>query len=270
MNVICVDDEKPALENFRYTVMNIENVDSVNLFQRGTEALEWIKSNRVDIAFLDIEMADIQGVELAKRIHELNPKVYVVFVTAYGKYAIDAFGVNTIGYVLKPYDEEDIRKELDKLGVQKHGKGKNVVIETIPNFVVKVGGTPIYFGRLKVKELFALLVDRGEKGITSGDAIAYLWPDKPDDANSKSLFRVTLKRLIDNLKEYGIENIIDTSSREKHIIMDMVDCDLYKILKGEGDEDIQKKYNGYYMREFSWGEDTNALLNDLIGYIGDE
>lgn len=268
MNVICVDDERPALENFKYTVMGIENVDDVELFQRGTEALEWIKRNKVDIAFLDIEMADIQGVELARRIYELDPKVYVVFVTAYEKYAIDAFGVNTIGYVLKPYDKEDIRNELKKLDVRKTEKGKKVVIETIPDFVVKVDGIPIYFGRAKVKELLALLVDRGEKGITSGDAIAYLWPDKPDDANSKSLFRVTLKRLVDNLREYGIENIIDTNSREKHIVKNMVDCDLYKIL--DKDEEIQKKYNGYYMQEFSWAESTNALLNDLTGYTGEE
>lgn len=268
MNIIYVDDEKPAQDNFKYTVMNVDYVNSVNLFQRGTEALEWIKSHRVDIAFVDIEMADIQGVELAKRIYEADPKVYVVFVTAYSKYAIDAFGVNTIGYVLKPYGEEDIRKELDKVNKEKTKNGKKIVIETIPDFVVKVDNAPIYFGRLKVKELFALLVDRGSAGITSGEAVAYLWPDKPGDANSKSLFRVTLKRLIDTLQEYGIEHIIDTRSREKHIIADMVDCDLYNILNGN--TDAQKKYNGYYMREYSWSEITNALLTELTGYTGNE
>ena len=54
MNVICVDDEKPALDNFRLTVKNFSEIDSLNLFQRGKEAVEWVKGNHVDVAFLDM------------------------------------------------------------------------------------------------------------------------------------------------------------------------------------------------------------------------
>ena len=268
MNIIYVDDEKPALDNFIYTTADFPDVESVKTFQSGTEALEWIKTHKADIAFLDIEMSDIQGVELARRIYNVNPDIRVVFVTAYSKYAIDAFGINTIGYVLKPYSDTDIRKELDKLCIAKKDSYSKVVIGTMPDFVVRVDGKVLNFGRQKVKELFALLIDRGDRGISSGEAIAYLWPDKPDDAATKSLFRVTLKRLVDILCEYGIVDILDTSSRDKHVNKNKLDCDLYRIL--DGDAQASKKYHGYYLREYSWAEEMNALLTEITGYVSEE
>lgn len=262
MRIIYVDDEKPALDNFKYTVAEFEDIEEVTFFQSGLKAIEWAEAHSADAAFLDMEMAEIHGVELAKRLTAMNPDIHIVFVTAYSKYAIDAFGVDAVGYVLKPYGEEDIRKELDKVKKIRTCPKKKVTIKTIPDFVVYVDGNVIHFGRTKVKELFALFVDRGDRGISSGEVISYLWPERPDDSNTKSLFRVTLKRLMDTLESYGIEDILDTHSREKHIVEEKVDCDLYRIRNGE--IDAAKSYHGYYMREYSWGEETNAQISDIF------
>lgn len=103
MNIIYVDDEKPALDNFCLTVRNFPNIKNLQLFQSGKEALEYARKNQVDAAFLDMEMQEMHGLELAKRLKKVNPNINIVFVTAYEQYALQAFGVDAIGYLLKPY-----------------------------------------------------------------------------------------------------------------------------------------------------------------------
>lgn len=265
MNVMYVDDERPALDNFRLTVEGFSDIESLNMFQDGEDAIKWTKEQSVDVAFLDMEMPGIHGLELAKKLKDIDSNVRIIFVTAYSQFALEAFGVDAIGYVLKPYSAGEIRKELDKAKMVKASFRTNVEIETIPSFVVRVNGQVIHFGRTKIKELLALMVDRGEKGITSAEAISYLWPDRPNDVNTQSLYRVTLKRLMDTLADCGIENIIDSRGREKYIKADNVACDLYRIF--DGDTEAVKRYAGEYMREYSWAEERNAQLANMLGYV---
>lgn len=265
MHIIYVDDEKPALDNFRLTVESFSDIESLNLFQDGEEALKWVREQKVDVAFLDMETSGIHGLELAKRLKDIDSGIRIIFVTAHSQFALEAFGVDAIGYVLKPYSSGEIRKELDKAKMVKTLSQAKVIIETIPSFVVYVNGQVLHFGRTKIKELFALLVDRGDKGITSGEAISYLWPDRPNDVNTQSLYRVTLKRLIDTMETWGIDDIIDSRGREKYIRTDKVECDLYRIF--DGDTEAAKRYAGEYMREYSWAEERNAQLANMLGYI---
>lgn len=115
MNIVYVDDEKPALDNFRLTVRNFPNIKNLQLFQSGKEALEYAKKNQIDAAFLDMEMQEMHGLELAKRLKKVNPNISIVFVTAYEQYALQAFGVDAIGYLLKPYTRQEVKKELEKI-----------------------------------------------------------------------------------------------------------------------------------------------------------
>ena len=100
MKVIYVDDEKPALVNFESAVKNIEEIKSVNVFSDGSKAIEYIKDNEVDIAFLDMELSVTHGIQLAKEIKKFNVNIHIVFVTAYTKYAFEAFGVDAVDYIL--------------------------------------------------------------------------------------------------------------------------------------------------------------------------
>lgn len=262
MQVIYVDDEQPALENFKWITSSLSNVDSLNLFQDGEKAIEWAKMNVVDVAFLDMEMPDMTGIELARKLKDINVNIRIVFVTAYDQYALDAFGVDAIGYVLKPYTQEEIIKELNKASMMRPWPSQRVVIKTIPSFSVLVDGKALRLGRAKARELFALLVDRGERGITTGEGIAYLWPERSNDAKTQALFRVTYKRLVDALGQADIGYIIASKDNHRFICMDQVDCDLYRILSG----DIQtaKKYDGQYMQEYSWAEERNGQLYRML------
>ncbi|MDY5665520.1 MAG: response regulator, partial [Blautia sp.] len=114
MNVIYVDDEMPALDNFRMTVKNFSMVKNLQVFLGGEEAISWDCRNPVDVAFLDMEMQGMNGLEVAKELRKVNRDIRIVFVTAYEQYALQAFGVDAIGYILKPYSRKEVRKELEK------------------------------------------------------------------------------------------------------------------------------------------------------------
>lgn len=261
MRVIYVDDEEPAHVNFRMTVRDFPDIEDLRLFTSAEDALIWAENNPVDVAFLDMEMPEMHGLELARLFTRDDPNVRIVFITAYDRYALDAFGVNAVGYVLKPYTADDIRNELDKAARIKPVAASLVQIQTIPDFVVRANGRIISFGRPKVEELFALLVDRADSGLTVGDAIANLWPDRPADDNARALYRNTSKRLLDMLKQLGIGDIICSDGRKRYVDSEMVECDLYSIIGG--DIDTLRKYSGEYMRRFSWAEERNAWLYSL-------
>lgn len=203
-------------------------------------------------------MPVMNGIELAKRLKEIDRNIRIVFVTAFDQYALQAFGVEAIGYLLKPYSREDVESELEKASYVRPRPKKKVEIRTMPDLLITVDGNPLQIGHTKQEELLALLVDRGEVGITGGDAIACLWSDR---TSSDSSYRVTMLRLRDKLKEAGIEYIIGTKGKTKFIRTDQVECDLYQMLAG--DAKVIAEYSGAYLRRYSWAEERNAQLGEI-------
>ena len=260
MKIIYVDDEKALLENFKLTVEGLSKVESLNLFQKGEQALKWIEDHPIDMAFLDVEMPNMNGIELAKRIKEIDTNIHIVFVTAYQQYALEAFGVDATGYLLKPYDREEVEHELEKASRIKPIPKKEIVIQTMPDILVTVDGRTISMRNTKIEELFALLVDRGDVGVTSGEAISCLWEGCSADRNN---YWVTFSRLKDKLREEGIEHIIASAGRMKYIHTDQVECDLYQMLAG--DEEVIARYEGKYLQRYSWAEERNAQLMKIAG-----
>lgn len=258
MRVIYVDDESPALDNFRLTVEGLPEIDTLELFRKSEEALKWAEGNPVDVTFLDIEMPVINGIELARRLKQIDRNIRIFFTTAYEQYALDAFGVNALGYILKPYSREEVKEALETAALVRPRPAKEVIIQTIPGFAVWVNGNRLPLSGGKKAELLALLVDHAEAGVTSGEAIACLWPGRPADEKTQTLYRVTFHRLMDELKEAGIDYIIGSEGKKKYLVTDQVECDLYHILDGKA-ENI-KNYGGDYMKDYSWSETRNAQL----------
>lgn len=261
MHIIYVDDEQPAIDNFRLTTENFPEIRTLHTFRCGEAALEFAQQNTVDVAFLDMEMPGIHGLELARKLKEHDEGIRVVFVTAYSQYALDAWGVNATGYLLKPYTATDIRRELAKC-VYRPLPSHQVVIQTIPNFAVVVNGVPLHISGAKPRELLALLVDRGERGVTAGEGISCLWPDRPNDTGTQSLFRMTFKRLSAAMETAGAGYILDSRENRRFIKVEEVDCDLYRILAG--DRQTARRYDGEYLREYAWAEERNGQLSRML------
>lgn len=264
MRIICVDDERPALDNFAYTAQNFPEITDLRLFSDPEEALQWAREHPVDGAFLDIELPGMRGLDLARELCGIRPEMRVVFLTAYHQYAMEAWETDALGYVLKPYSSEDIRKQLERMVRYRPMPKRRVEIRTIPSLSITVDGNPLYLRREKTRELFALLVDRGATGITTGEGISCLWPDRPNSRDTGSLFRVTFMRLVKALQRAGIDHILTKEGNRRAIRVDQVECDLYRIL--DGDPEAAKAYGGQYLQEYSWAEDRNAQFSrDILG-----
>lgn len=262
MEVIYVDDEKPAISNFELTTAHFSEIRTLHTFQVGEEALEFAKTHAVDAAFLDIEMPGIGGLELAKLLKAHDSHIRVIFVTAFSKYALDAWGVDATGYLLKPYAAADVRKELAKC-TYKSLPSHRLVIETIPELNIMLDGAPLYISGSKTREMLALLVDRRERGFTMNECIACLWPERPADARTQSLCRMTWKRLVDVFEAAGVGDLLVTAENRRYLKTEQVECDLYQIL--EGDKQTARKYNGAYLKEYEWAEEQNAQLYWMLG-----
>ena len=115
MRIIAVDDEFLALEDFEDTCREVGITDEIIKFNNPLDALSYAATNKVDIAFLDIEMPVIKGIELARRIKAINRNVRIIFATSYGNYALEAFGVDAVDYVMKPYEPEAIKKAYENI-----------------------------------------------------------------------------------------------------------------------------------------------------------
>ena len=261
MNVIYVDDERLALECFEYEVRTLKEIAQLNLFDRAEDALRFARENDVDAAFLDIEMPDMSGLLLAKALRDIHPDVCIIFVTAYANYALEAFNADAIGYILKPYDRESIVHALHKAMRMTPMQGKRIFIQTIPTFMMTVRGKSVHFSGSKSEELLALLVDRAGRPMMPGEIISCLWPERMMDEKTTALLRMTYRRLVLQLRSMGAEDILVTQGKRRSLNTEMVECDLYQILGG--DKQAASRYAGEYLREYSWAEMTNAMLDNI-------
>ena len=243
----------------------MHGVESLHLFQSGQEALAWARGHEVTVAFLDMEMSSMHGLQLARELHNINADIAVVFITAFGQFALEAFAADAIGYILKPYTREDVRKELRKAARYSSTTDQHVSITTIPYFSICVDGMEVRIPSSKCKELLAFFVDRAGTAASAGDIIASLWPDRANDEATGTLLRVTYNRLFRLLEDAGIGHILVSKNRQRWLVRESVDCDLYRILAG--DLEAGKAYAGEYLREYSWAEATNARLTKLLNYV---
>lgn len=115
MRALIVDDEAPAREELRYLLREIPAVEVVGEAAHAQEALQLIRSLRYDVVFLDIRMSGPDGLELARTLQGLQPRPQVIFVTAYGEYALSAFEVQAADYLVKPVDAERLQRAVDRV-----------------------------------------------------------------------------------------------------------------------------------------------------------
>ena len=259
MNAICVDDEI-NMTNYAVSLLsNISGIDEVRGFTRAGDAIDYVRQRPVDIAFLDIDIPDMNGIMLAGYLKQMCPKLHVVFVTAYNQYAVEAFSVRAGGYVLKPFDQSDLEKEVEYAlkGYVPHAASR-IAVRTFGNFDVFVNGSAMAFKRARAKELLAYLVDRQGAGISRQEAFAALWEDTQYTLSMQKQLDVIIRSLRETLDEYGVSDIFEMKSRQLRIRPELIDCDLYRFLKG--DVEAVNAYRGEYMAQYSWATMTEALL----------
>lgn len=279
MHLIAVDDEKLALMHLTHILTDLFPSEDVRGFQDQNEALAYAKEltdsgEKIEFAFLDIEMYGMSGIALAKEFKDICPSVKILFVTGHDNYALEAFKLHARGYILKPATKELVEEELsniegyskaERLEKQNMQQEKECAeelpkIRTFGNFDIFVHGEPLQFPRSKAKELFAFLVDKKGTGVNTAEISSVLWEDKIYDRNLRSQTQTVISQMIRTLRAAGIEDCIVKKWNYLAVAPERLDCDYYRFL--EGDVAAINAYTGEYMSNYSWAEFTAAYLEN--------
>lgn len=234
--VIVVDDEISALNRFQRIASADSRLSVEGTFQYAKDALDYAREHPVDLAFLDIEMPEMNGLELAERLLEIDACIRVIFLTAYHQYALDAFRAHAIGYLLKPLDSDELKEQIGLLSRRYDPrpvikKEKHLHIRCFGQFSVYPDSdhmSTIRWKTAKAEELFALLVHYQGRPKSKDVLIDALWPELEPE-KSANLFRVTCTYLRSALAEKGYVDILLRELDGYRIHTDMLDCDLYKL-----------------------------------------
>ncbi|XID90499.1 response regulator [Paenibacillaceae bacterium WGS1546] len=194
IRAIIVDDELPAIRAIQYLLKDDPDIDVVGTYTDPLLLLEGVDDLRPDVVFLDIEMRDTNGLIVAEQLYELLPDVHLVFVTAYNEYAISAFELGALDYLLKPVSENRIDKTLQRIKRERRGqpaiaKQEETMYPSKPHLHVRCFGhlqvsieasgntEPIMWRTAKAEELFALFMHYYGRPLHKDFLIEQLWTD---------------------------------------------------------------------------------------------
>ena len=255
MKIIIVDDEMSALHAFLNEVIGERDVEYKFFRDNRAEIEEYVSANRVEAAFLDINMPGINGLELAARLIAIRCDIRIVFITAQKVVAEDLDEVvrkHTIGFVYKPYN----KKVLDNYFSLLRHLAPELTVKMFGTFDCFVNGKIVNFSSRKSKELFALLLAYNGKSLTMTDAISQLWPDTPLE-KSKKLYRDAVYKLRKVLE--GVHFSCVQFGRALLVLnRENITCDFWDFLEsGMGD------YNGEFLKSYDWSVNYLPALDKL-------
>ena len=260
MKAICVDDERLLMEDTVSMCRELPELDEVRGFLRARDALLYLEDHPVDLALLDIDMPDMNGLELAARIKERWPDTIILFLTGYTQYAVNAFAVRAVGYLMKPVTRETLAADVAyALSGKRSTPMAHVSIRTFGLFEVFVDGSPVKFKMAKCKELLAYLVDRQGSSVTRAEAFSALWEDRAYDRGMQKQLDVYIRSLRDTLRAYGIEDILEMGGGALRVVPERFVCDAYRFFSG--DADAVNAYRGEYMSAYPWASFTEGILS---------
>ncbi len=115
MDILIVDDDAPTGLYLKHIVTQVAGITVIGVATSGLEALQLASEHKPQVVFLDIDMPEMNGLEVARRMAQWQSDIFFVFATAYPNYAIQAFELYSFDYILKPFNEERVQKTLRKL-----------------------------------------------------------------------------------------------------------------------------------------------------------
>lgn len=248
MICLIVDDEPLLQRKLQRTVAEVLPEADVHGFVSPAEALDFAKSARVDIAFLDIRMRGIDGLELAKALVEIYPKTNILFCTGYSEYALEAYDAYASDYLLKPITAERLKKALGRL---RHPikPEKRLKIQCFGNFEAYCDGEPIQFNLTKTAELLAYLVDRNGAECRAPEIIAVLF----EDDNNREYYKKLRHDLLQTFASLGIMDCLYITRGGLGIRREKAECDYFDYKDGKITAPPHE-----YMTQYSFGEITFA------------
>lgn len=288
MRIVLVDDEYLSLKRLK-TLLEESHVPGIEIVGEYTDSLkviEEIQNLQPSVVFLDIVMPDMDGLALGEKIQELLPDVEIVFTTGFDQYALDAFNLHAVDYLLKPIQITRLEKTLDRLEQINNKHKKRVVNSTIISLfgglqvISPDGHTQILKWRTsKAKELFAYLLNHRDEIIYRDTILELFWPESDRDKASKQLY-TAVYTIRQTLKNYGLDGVQISSpllNSGYKLLLEQTIVDVEQWLSSlkslptleqknvEEHEQVFQMYTGDYLEDcdYLWAESERERLRRL-------
>lgn len=191
---ILVDDERLALEEIQYQLETIPEIEIIGQGRNGPEAIRLVQELEPDLMFLDVQMPGLNGFEVVEQLIKMDNLPQVVFVTAYDQYAVKAFEVNVVDYLLKPVEKNRLEKAIQRVRYQL--ESKTVSEQKIRELLSMMNGTPHKRAKLLIK-------DKSRNIMVDSEEIIYATvSDGIVSVSSRDLRGETNYRTLEDLQAY--------------------------------------------------------------------
>jgi len=283
MKVMLIDDELFALDVLEKQLNKVEGIEIVGKYQNPELAFLDLAKVEVEAIFLDMEMGEVHGIEFAEKITAVYSHIEIIFVTAHPEFALEAFEVNAIDYLLKPVRINRLIKAIlktkEKLELYKGSKESSIPTElplsiyTMKSFrLLDSEQNVIKWRTKKVKELFVFLWHHQEKPVHKAQIIEALWSEM-DISKSMVLLHTTVYHLRKVLKENGVENPLKLVN-EHYILSTSFLSDIYELkdiitineMSSEAVRRVLGIYKGDYLEEenYPWVIEEQQLIRQSV------
>ncbi len=281
IKIAAVDDEMHVLERFERMVQKNKELELCGLFETGEQLLAYLENDPLDAVFLDIEMPGVNGLQLSERIQSLRENIDIVFVTAYNQYAVEAFELQALDYIMKPVTEERLEKTIKRLLKTKKTapRTRKPFVQCFGDFEVFLNHEALSWKNSKAKEILAFLIHKKGVPVNWEKIACAVWPDY-DAEKAQTNFHATTYLLRKKLAEAGISRILESGRGNYRVIIDHLDCDLYQLeelirtnqLRRKEDIRLleQLKYRGYMEGSgYEWAYPRAAELEEMCKSVMD-
>jgi two-component SAPR family response regulator len=217
IRVVAVDDEQPALRRVERLLRQRDDVEVGGLFDSAKQFLESALTSPepIDLAFLDMEMPGMHGLELARKLRAVRPEVQIAFLTAYEEYARDAFDVEALDYLLKPITDDDLARTLQRFGKRSGrtaeaggGSKPRLTVRSFGPFSVATErGETVRFRNSKSRELLAYLHHFGGRPVGKAQILSDIWHGK-DVERTQVTLHTTVYQLRKDLEACSLHGVI--------------------------------------------------------------
>lgn len=232
IRTIVVDDEWYNLEEICDFVERTGFMSVESRCQNGIDALREADRVLPQAAFIDIEMPEMDGLTLAEKLLEKYPEMQIVFITGWNQYAVAAFELNALDYIMKPLNKERFQKMAERLRsrVEPHmPKRENTVsIRCFGGFEVTISGQPVIWRRVKAEELFAFLLAHHDTFVSKDIILENLWPEY-DYAKALPILQTSVCKIRNIFSGCKDKVKLTYASNRYGLYLSDVDCDYLKV-----------------------------------------
>lgn len=264
ISAVIIDDERHAIKEIEFYLKMYPEISVLASFVNPLEALKKLPELKPQLVFLDIQMPQLMGIDVGSRILDIDPDIEIVFVTAYDQYAMEAFELNAIAYILKPIGQERFENAMRKVikRIQKTTPVKSnkcLKIQCFGTFEIAwEHEEPLKWRSEKTREVFAYLLMNAGIVVTRDQIIEAVFWDIEMDKAIKQLHNA-IYYIRKSLQEYGVENSlikvhgkycmtlgeINFDKQEWHRLLKLHEADLSM-------NQIEGIYKGDYLEGADW------------------